>query len=198
MLQPVAKRKRNYLTTIVIVIAVIVLLAGLYLLSLVLAPSVAPLISAKPIDAATLPAPNASENRIVIPKIGVDIHYAPGEESLDRGAQWRHPERGNPIDGGNFIIAAHRLSIQPTPRGTVEKSPFYRIDQLVNGDQVVIDYVGKRYLYEITTIKNVRPTQVEIEAPSKEPVLTLYTCTLGGATDGRVVLLAKPLGEVKV
>ena len=192
------KKKSNPLTILITTVAIGSLGAGLYLLSLVFAPTLAPLIGAKPpIDAAALPAPNPAENRIIIPKIGVDIHYAPGEESLDRGAQWRYPERGNPATGGNFILAAHRLSIQPTPQGTVEKSPFYRVDQLTNNDQVLIDYNGKRYLYEITKIFDVKPNQTEIEEPSSTAVLTLYTCSLGGASDGRVVLIATPRGEVK-
>ncbi|MGB4762403.1 MAG: sortase [Candidatus Saccharimonas sp.] len=196
MLRLSARKKRSIITTAIGSVAVVALVAGIYIVSLVLAPSIAPIIATKPIDAAALPAPKANENRIVIPKIGVNIHYAPGGESLDRGAEWRHPDRGNPIDGGNFIIAAHRLSIQPTPQGTVEKSPFYQIDKMSVNDEVVIDYNGKRYLYKITKIFDVKPTQVEIEAPSEKPILTIYTCSLGGATDGRVVLLAEPLGEV--
>lgn len=196
MLRSISHQKRNPLLFIVAILALVALSAGLYLLSLVLAPSIAPLIANKPIDAASLPAPKTNENRIIIPKIGVNIHYAPGTESLDRGAEWRYPDRGNPSDGGNFIVAAHRLSIQPTPQGTVEKSPFYRVDQLVIDDQVLIDYNGKRYLYKISKISNVKPTQVEIEAPSDTPILTMYTCTLGGASDGRVVVVAEPVGEV--
>lgn len=192
-----ANNKRRPITVFIGILAVILLIAGLYLLSLVLAPSIAPLIASRPIDATTLPAPKSSENRIVIPKIGVNIHYAPGVESLDRGAQWRYPERGNPFDGGNFIVAAHRFSIQPTPQGTIEKSPFYRVDQLAVDDEVLVDYNGKRYLYKIAKIFDVKPTQVEIEAPSDTPTLTMYTCSLGGVADGRVVLLAKPVGEVK-
>lgn len=192
------RRKRSLVSSFITIIAIGALGAGLYLLSLVFAPTLAPILGAKPpIDATTLPAPKSAENRIVIPKIGVNIHYAPGEASLDRGAQWRYPERGNPATGGNFVLAAHRLSIQPTPQGTVEKSPFYRIDQLAINDQVLIDYNGKRYLYEITKIFDAKPTQTDIESPSDTAVLTLYTCTLGGASDGRVVLLATPRGEVK-
>lgn len=179
------------------IFAIILLAGGLYLLSLVLAPAVAPLIATKPIDAATLPAPATNDNRIVIPKIGVNIHYAPGTASLDRGAEWRYPDHGNPKDGGNFIVAAHRFSIQPTPQSTIEKSPFYQVDKLAIGDQILVDYNGLRYLYKISKIFDVKPTQTEIEARSDTPVLTLYTCSLGGSSDGRVVLLADPVGVVK-
>ena len=177
-------------------VALCLLIGGLYLLSLVAAPTVAPLIAAKQIDVNTLDAPTVEKNRIVIPKIGVDIHYAPGAASLDKGAQWRYPDRGNPAKGGNFILAAHRFSIQPTPQSTVEKSPFYNIDKLVVGDKIVVDYVGTRYGYEIDKIFEVKPTQIEIEAPSETAKLTLYSCELGGSEAGRIVVTAKPLGKV--
>ena len=100
------------------------------------------------------------------------------------------------IDRSNFIIAAHRFSIQPTPLGTIEKSPFYSIDKLVVGDKIIVDYEGARYAYEITATFNVTPNQTEIEAASEEPKLTLYSCELDGSAGGRVVINAKPLGKV--
>lgn len=174
----------------------VTLIGGCYLLVLIFSPAAAPVIAVKPIDVKSLPAPQPTEDRIIIPKIGVDIPYAEGAAALDRGAQWRYPDRGNPADGGNFIIAAHRFSIQPTPSATIEKSPFYHIDKLAVGDKIIIDYKGKRYAYEIDQQRNVTPDQVEIEAPSDSPKLTLYSCTLGGSSDGRVVLISKRLGEV--
>ncbi len=179
------------------ILAVGCLFIGGYLLLLVSAPLVAPYVYTKPIDVKSLPKPQITDNRIIIGKIGVNIPYGTdGKLSLDRGAWWRYPERGNPIDGGNFIIAAHRFSIQPTPRSTIEKSPFYNIDKLTLGDDIVVDYKGKRYDYRITKIFDVRPNQVEIEAKTNDNRLTLYSCELGGAEAGRVVIIAERKGEV--
>jgi sortase A len=44
----------------------------------------------------------------------------------------------------------------------------------------------------------VQATQTEIEAPSTEAKLTLYSCELGGADTGRIVVTAKLLGKVKI
>lgn len=189
-------KRRAYISTIQIIFAVVALVAGLYVLSLVFAPAVAPMISHKSIDVKKLPAPAAKDDRIVIPKIGVNIHYAPGAAALNAGAEWRYPERGNPEKGGNFIIAAHRLTVQPTPWATVEKSPFYNIDKLAIGDKIIIDYSGTRYGYNISKIFNVTPNQVEIEAPSETPELTLYSCDITGSATGRVVIVADPMGKV--
>lgn len=193
MLNVHAKSKNRVITsTTLLSLAVIALVSGVYLLTLTLSPMVIPMVAHKEIKLADLPTPTKSENRVIIPKIGVDIKYAPGDDALDKGAQWRFPQRGNPKSGGNFIIAAHRLSIQPTPQATVEKSPFYNIDKLAIGDDIVIDYLGKRYTYTINKIFNVKPDQVEIEAPSDTPKLTLYSCDLTGAATGRVVIIGEP------
>ncbi len=191
-----AKPHKRPVRGIVVAVAIVLLLGGLYMLTLVSAPVIAPVIAQKPIVVTELPKPTVTEDRIVIPKLGVNIPYAPGEASLDRGAQWRHPDRGNPADGGNFIIAAHRFSIQPTPQGTVEKSPFYRIDQLAMRDKIIVDYKGTRYAYEIDKIFDVKPSQIEIEAASDMPKLTLYSCELGGSEAGRIVITATPMGKV--
>lgn len=197
MLKINKKRGPGARRLIAMFIALALLGTGLYLLILVASPTIAPLIIRKPIDVKSLPAPKKIDNRIIIPKIGVNIAY--GSESiasLDRGAWWRYPDRGNPEKGGNFIIAAHRFSIQPTPRGTIEKSPFYSIDKIIVGDKIVVDYEGKRYGYEVTKTFDVKPSQIEIEAPSTDAKLTLYSCELGGSESGRIVVVAKLLGEV--
>ena len=50
------------------------------------------------------------ENRIYIPAINVNIPYKTGgAEVLELTAWWRKPENGNPKEGGNFIVAAHRF-----------------------------------------------------------------------------------------
>jgi len=189
-------KRRTYISTTLAILAVVAFIAGLYILSLVFAPAIAPMVSHKSIDVKKLPVPTAKDNRIVIPKIGVNIHYASGTAALNAGAEWRYPERGNPEKGGNFIIAAHRLTIQPTPWATVEKSPFYNIDKLAIGDKIIIDYLGTRYGYNISKIFNVTPNQVEIEAPSDTPELTLYSCDITGSATGRVVIVAEPMGKV--
>ena len=172
---------------------------GLYILSLVTAPIILPALQVvKPIDPQTLSKPVVTDNRIIIPKIGVNIPYGKGQQALDNGAEWRKPTNGNPQDGGNFVIAAHRFSLAPTPAETYRKSPFYHIDKLQVGDQLIVDYDGTRYGYRISEILNVKPDQVEIEDRGDTDKLTLYSCTLGGARDGRIVVVGTPLGEVTV
>lgn len=195
---PRPKLRHTMRRNLLLVTGLACLIGGAYVLSLVLAPSVA-LNFNDPISIASLPKPHLGNDRIIIPTIGVNIHYGTdGVRSLDEGAWWRYPDRGSPEKGGNFIIAAHRFSIQPTPQQTVIKSPFYHIDAVHSGDKILIDYNGTRYAYQVYETKQVAPSAIEIEAPTTTPRLTVYSCTLDGSSDGRVVLFAKPLGQVNV
>lgn len=190
------KSGNRFLSGASFVVACGMFFGGVYLLILVMTPNIPILFPVENINAKNLPAP--TEDRIYIPKVGVSVPIAAGgAETLEKGAWHRFPERGDPVEGGNFIVSAHRFSIGATPGETRRKSPFYHIDKLAVGDQIIVDFQEKRYAYEIVEEMSVKPTQVEIEAPSEEPRLTLYTCTLKGESDGREVFIAKPLGEVK-
>lgn len=188
-----APRTRKYLW---LSLAIVLFSAGLYLLITLLGPVL-------PTD----PNPNAvaekikttepiqTENRLYIPQINVDVLIAEGntEDALEKGAWHRMPQNGNPEQGGNFVLSAHRFDLGFTPEQTRAKSPFYHIDKLLVGDQLYVDYNGKRYTYEITRIYDVDRNAVSIEGPSEEAKMTLYSCDLRGEAAGRVVIEAKPV-----
>ena len=193
-----AMAPKELLRKALLVLSIGGLAGGIYLLILTMTPNIPILFPVEPIDAKSLPEP--SGDRVYIPKIGVNVSLATGgPEALDKGSWHRFPERGDPIKGGNFIVSAHRFSIGATPGQTRQKSPFYHADKLEIGDQLLVDFQGKRYGYEIISHNEVKPNQTENEAPlleGEDPKLTLYTCTLKGESDGREVYVAKPLGEV--
>ena len=184
---------------VTILVAAIMILAGLYTLAVALTPAIiAPTIN--PTSNKTVKQLQSkaaiTENRLYIPKIDVNLPYATGSETvMEKGAWWRQPDNGNPADGGNFVLSAHRFIMGLTPQQTLRKSPFYNIDKLEIGDKIYIDYSGKRYEYTISKIFAVAPDAVEIEQRTDRPQLTLYSCTLGGSADGREVIVAKPLSE---
>lgn len=182
------KRWRNWL----IGLAALVLIAtGAYILILTQAPN---LPVASPIDLDTNDDANDNRNRIQIEKMGVEVPYYSDNTpaTLERGAWWRFPDRGDPTKGGNFILSAHRFYIGTTPQGTRARSPFYKLDTLAEGDKIRIFFDGKWYDYAVTRNYSVKPNATEIEDQSDEPKLTLYTCTLKGSADGRVVIEASP------
>lgn len=188
MRTPHSKTRKGIITTIA---AALLLIAGLYLALLLLSPQATYFNPSRQNNLAQ--APTSQQNRLLIPKINLDIPYQTGgAEVLNTMAWHRHPDRGNPEKGGNFILSGHRFEIGLTPGETIQKSPFYHLDKLAIGDEILVDYNNRRYTYHISEKFTVKPTQTEIEAPSTTAKLTLYTCTLGGAADGREVLVATP------
>ena len=192
-LESATKRRKNYILPI---IAVIMIASGIYLLVLISTPLIlSQTINPKNNSTSQLISKTKdkiTENRLYIPKIDINLPYASGgAETMEHGAWWRKPENGNPKDGGNFVLSAHRFIMGLTPRQTLRKSPFYNIDKLMVGDEMVIDYNGARYIYVISEKRSVKPEAIEIEQRTDQPQLTLYSCTLGGANDGRDVLIAK-------
>lgn len=173
--------------------ALVLVLGGLYLLMLNLSPG---LIAAKyiksSIDLDTSNDTTDQRNRIQVAKINLEVAFYASDDPkiLDRGVWHRYPERGDPKKGGNFILSAHRFELGMSPVGTKEKSPFYNIDKLAIGDEIKIYFDQQWYVYKIDKIYTVKPQQVSIESPSETAKLTLYTCSLKGAADGRVVLEA--------
>lgn len=184
------------------VIPVVALLAGGYVLVNTFSPAID--VMAPPADATakklqTLK-PTLSENRLYVPKVNIDVAVVDihGDETaaLERGAINRSPDSGNPSEGGNYVLAAHRFQLGLLPSQTRKKSPFYHIDQLQPGDPIYIDYEGTRYAYEVTERKMVGPDAIEIEKRTDEARLTMYSCELAGPKAGREVVIAKPVGTI--
>lgn len=180
-----------------VILPVILLLSGLYILSLVFAPKLVPYFKAgsvkKAIDSSL---PQTGNDRLYIQKLGVNAPIRTSNAAvMNNGGVWhRFPELGDPVKGGNFILSAHRWHTGKTPAETIAQSPFYNMDKVAVGDNIFVDFDGKRYKYEVYDVKQVKPDQTEIEAPlaeGEEPHMTLYTCTLKGSADGRVVVFAR-------
>lgn len=184
-------RMRNAIITIV---SLVLMIAGVYILVLTQSAN---LPIASPIDLNTSDDKNDPRNRIQIEKMNIEVPYF-GEKTaaaLEKGAWWRFPDRGNPQKGGNFILSAHRFYLGATPAGTKTRSPFYKLDKLNSGDKIRVFYEGKWYDYQVAKKYSVKPNATEIENKSVEAKLTLYTCSLRGSADGRVVIEAAPISH---
>ncbi len=179
-----------------IIAGLFILAGGFYIGLLTFAPKLpnVPLVSQSPLAIRATDDATDTRNRIVIPKIDLEVPYFTGdtEATLDKGAWHRKPEQGNPVIGGNFILSAHRFELGLTPARTKAKSPFYNIDKLQTGDEIKIFFDGKWYSYNVTKKYDVPPTALYIERQSAEPKLTLYSCSLQGAAVGRSVIEASP------
>jgi sortase A len=184
-------RSSRLLRKLWLVLPLIGMAAGFYLLFLTKAPEISP---PSPQSEWNVPIETVkiTQDRLYLPRLKLNLTYKAGDQSVLRDNVWhRFPERGDPEKGGNFILAGHRFEIGFTPGETKRKSPFYHLNKAEKGDFIYADFNGKRYKYEVTRKYTVKPNQTEIEAPSAEAKMTLYTCTFKGQADGREVLDAK-------
>jgi LPXTG-site transpeptidase (sortase) family protein len=179
------RRFNNALTALVIAFA-------LYLILLPFVPALgwwiqhqAPLISKPPTVAAVEKIPD--DNELVIPSIGLQqaTHEGANKWTLHFGV-WHLPGTGNPATGGNTVLAGHRFTYH-------DPAVFYHLDKVKTGDPIIMYWNHKKYTYKVTTILTVPPTEVSVQAPTKEPLLTIYTCTPLWTSKYRLVLQAKPV-----
>lgn len=164
---------------------------GAYLLIILNSPDKAVLTSSQ--QSAFLEAQGYDADKLIIPKLSLSEPILSGDASvLEKGVWHRFPERGNPKEGGNTILAGHRYVFAWLPQKVVEQSRLYNLDKLETGDSIYVNWEGKQYEYTVQEKKTVSPNESSIEAPSIEDQLTLYTCTLNGQADGRIVIIARP------
>lgn len=125
---------------------------------------------------------------ISIPSIRLDDSR--GLTSFDENDLWKgiwHKKRsGDPINGGNMVITAHRFLY------TGYQDTFYHLPKVEPEEEIRLSWGGEEYLYEVTETFEVTADQVEIEERTEEHMLTLYTCTPLWTSQKRFVVRALP------
>ncbi|MGN9803202.1 class E sortase [Micromonospora sp. L32] len=133
------------------------------------APSAGPTAKPKPPvegrPIAGLYIPKLDKNWVVVEGVTQkDIRYAPGH----------YPKSAMPGQVGNFSVAGHR-----------NRATFWRLDELDDGDAIVVETKTDWYVYKVIKSRIVRPDQVEVVAPAPiklgpgekpKKLLTLTTC----------------------
>jgi len=138
----------------------------------------------------TAPPPNASlaagdaVARIQIPKIGLDniVVSGVGEDDLRKGPG-HYPQTPLPGQAGNAAIAGHR---------TTYGHPFGDIDQLANGDVIMVQTLQGSFTYRVYAQLVVDPSDVAVLAPDpgRPATLTLTTCNPKYSAAQRLVVKA--------
>ncbi len=178
---------------IVPILGLLLLVLGLFLIRIIITP----VIERKTLSQVTQAADEAigpDRDMIFIPTVGLQAQIATGGiDTLDKGLAWhRLPEQGDPVRGGNMIITGHNFIWSLDSKKVLENSIFYNLNKIKVGDAILINWHGARYEYVARTVKTVKPTDTSVESQTPQPTLTIYTCTYGGFTDGRVVVVATP------
>ena len=158
-----------------------------------LAPAPATTVEGEP-PATTVPAPAPAPvpafepgdaiARIEIPSIGLDSVVVAGVDPDDLKTGPGHYE-GTPMPGqlGNSAIAGHR---------TTYGQPFYRLDEVEVGAEIVLTTVQGRFVYRATGSEVVEPGASQVVATTDPTVatLTLTTCTPRYTANERLVVYA--------
>jgi sortase A len=132
------------------------------------------------------PPPSASQGiRIQIPALHVDAPIVQGDswEQLKKGVG-QHIGSADPGQPGNMVLSAHN---------DVYGELFRYLDQLQPGDQIIIHTQQRQYTYIVDRTIIVKPTQVEVMAPTADPTLTLISCYPYLVDTDRIVVFAKLL-----
>ena len=125
--------------------------------------------------------------RLEITKIGVDKIVVAGTDTADlRKGPGHYPNTPLPGQLGNAAIAGHR---------TTFGAPFYRINELVAGDEIKVTTLEGVFVYRVTEQLIVAPTDVSVIANTADAELTLTSCHPRFSASERIVIRAK-LDEV--
>ena len=131
---------------------------------------------------------------IQIPKLGViaplNIEVDPLLiiESIKTGvAQYANTAKPGQI--GNSVIVGHSSDF-PWSDGQY-KNIFSLLDKLVVGDQIIIPFGRDKFIYEVSSTKIVKPTELSVLKKTNTPTLTLLTCYPVGTTRNRLIITAK-------
>lgn len=145
------------------------------------------------------------ENRIIIPKIGkniplVDVHISHDVDfdhmenifmqELENGVV-RYPGTAAPWEEGNSFIFWHS-SNYPWIKWDYNEI-FALLDKLDFGDEIIVYYQQKKYVYKVTEKKVVRPGDVKAlsERDPHKKELSLMTCWPVGTTYNRLLVFTE-------
>lgn len=108
---------------------------------------------------------------------------------------WQYIDKGNPEDGGSFILCGSRFNLSSTPQKTKENSPFYYIGKLSKEDVIDAYYKGHWYSYKIAEIKDTTfdISTIKTSTAEDDSKLIMYSCSKNGNPDLPLIIIANPV-----
>lgn len=148
-----------------------------------------------PVDAATVPRIPLGDGVAVlrVPRFGLDYHKVVVEgvrvSDLKKGPG-HYPGTQLPGQLGNFVVSGHR---------TTYGAPFHRIDELRNGDALVVETRDSYFTYRVFRQEIVAPTAIEVtwpvprqaDATPTEALITLTSCHPKYSARQRIVVFGR-------
>jgi LPXTG-site transpeptidase (sortase) family protein len=127
-------------------------------------------------------------NSVIIPSMLLDQPILDGPvrdtyKILANGI-WRWPNGSTPDKSSNTTLIGHRFTY------TQPKGVFYYLDKVKMNDEIGVWWNNKLYMYQVTNIREVDPTETSIEDPTPDARLTIFTCTPLWLPKNRLVVTA--------
>jgi sortase A len=123
--------------------------------------------------------------RIEMPRIGVGKFVVAGVEKNDlKNGPGHYPETPMPGQLGNSAIAGHR---------TTFGQPFFDIDKLETGDEIIVTTLAGRFVYRVTGQQIVSPSDYQVVATTDPTTatLTLTSCHPKYTARERIIVSAE-------
>jgi|GEM_PF-6981161 len=113
-------------------------------------------------------------NSITIPHIGTKkpVLQLPNLDPL-LNELWMLPWGSTPDKGNNTVLVGHSYNQQ---KGKQWPNVLFDLDKVKVGEQITLDWKGKKYTYEVIDNKQFDAKDVYIEDDTKESILTIYGC----------------------
>lgn len=121
---------------------------------------------------------------ISIPSVNIHLNILQGTNNVNMlyGATTMlpHQEMGK----GNYVLAGHNMKERNVLFSNLitDDKP-----QVHKGDKIYLSDGKKRYTYEVTYTETINMHNTKCLNPSKEPVITLFTCTLDHNNSGKTL-----------
>lgn len=154
--------KRPSITTIIVIICILII--GLYAMGEV------NYFSSKMVLERNVDSPI-----IYIPSIGVEEKI--NNVSLSQGVM--HDVESYKPEEGDVLIFGHR---------TLQGSPFLRLNELDNGDSLILEWPGIGELHYNVVNSTIVPATYELNAKENGSILYLITCDPIGSTENRLIV----------
>ena len=94
----------------------------------------------------------------------------------------QHSGTADPGQAGNLVVSAHN---------DVFGEIFRDLDQLKNGDPIVVYTAARAYTYIVTATQIVEPTRVDLMAATETATITLISCYPYRVDKKRIVVTAE-------
>ncbi|MEO5679310.1 MAG: class E sortase [Acidimicrobiales bacterium] len=140
------------------------------------------------VQAASAPPSGSAQpsGRIEIPAIGLNHQTY---EGIDIGTINHGPSHwpGTPLPGqpGNTVFPGHR---------TTFSHPFYDLDKLVPGNDVIFTTASGRFTYKVTQTLIVAPTDIWVIKNTPDATFTLSACNPKGSARQRIIVKGRLAG----